>query len=389
MSDSLKIVLILDHFEPGQGGLESWTDGLANWLVRRGHEVQVLCFGGVSKNPAIGLRILDGAGGPLERAATVARALSGLPVDIVHDTGTADCADVFHPQTGSRLINAEYDVAARSAWLRLYSRLSPNFRRWRREMEELERRQFADPSRLIAVSRMVRDQIATRYGLDGARIPVLYNGVDADRFAPDRLLSMRAAARSRWSLDGAIAFLLVGHNFHLKGVGMALRALARLKAEAPGIRLVVAGAGDVPGYSRLARSLDVASHVRFLGRLERIEEAYAAADVALHPTHYDACSLVTLEGLASGLPTITTRTNGAGELIVSDKQGILLESSSDADALARAMKRMLDPDLRRSMGQAARTLALAHGIEENYRAIESFYRQSLARRPAGAERIRY
>ena len=382
MSDSLKIALVLDRFEPGQGGLESWTDGLANWLVRRGHGVYVLCFGGATKNPAIGLRVLDGAGGPLARAATVARELSRLSVDIVHDTGTTDRADVFQPQTGSRLINAELDVAARSAWLRLYSRLSPNFRRWRHEVEALERRQFADPSRLIAISCMVRDQIAARYRLDAARIAVVYNGVDADRFAAKRLATLRAPARSRWSLDGTTVFLVVGHNFHLKGVGTALRALGRLKAETPGIRLIVAGAGDIRGYGRLASRLGVASQVRFLGQLERIEEAYAAADVALHPTHYDACSLATLEGLASGLPTITTRANGAGELIVSGKQGILLDISSDVDALARAMKRMLDPDLRGPMGRAARTLGLAHGIADNYLAIETFYRQLPARRPA-------
>ena len=49
MSDRLRIALVLDRFESSLGGLESWTEGLAHWLVRRGHEVSVICFAGAAK----------------------------------------------------------------------------------------------------------------------------------------------------------------------------------------------------------------------------------------------------------------------------------------------------------------------------------------------------
>jgi UDP-glucose:(heptosyl)LPS alpha-1,3-glucosyltransferase len=383
MSDSLRIALVLDRFEPSLGGLESWTEGLAYWLARKGHEVSVLCFAGAAKDSAVSLRIIDGKGGPLARAAAVAARLSQLSFDIVHDTGTAGQADVFQPQTGSRLVNVEFDLAARRPWPRLRSRLSPAFRRWRREMQILERRQFADPSRLIAVSRMVRDQIAARYGLEPAKIAVIHNGIDTKRFAAGRLASLRAAARAKWSLDDAPTYLLVANNFHLKGVDWALHALARLSDSRPDIRLAIAGAGDLESYGALARRLEIAGQVRFLGKLEHVEEAYAAADVALQPTRYDACSLATLEGLASGLPTITTRQNGAGEFIASGQQGFVLDRSNDVAALAQAMKRLLDPDLRQRMGAAARTLGLKRDIEGNYLAVEGFYRKALQRGSAG------
>ena len=50
----------------------------------------------------------------------------------------------------------------------------------------------------------------------------------------------------------------------------------------------------------------------------------------------------------------------------------MLDHSSDAEALAKAMERLLEPDLRRGMGLAARALALQHDIDDNYRAVESF-----------------
>ncbi len=383
MNNGLRIALVLDRFESGLGGLESWTEGLAHWLARRGHKVSVLCFAGSVQRPDVKMCVVAAEGGPLARAAAIAAHLSPLSFDIVHDTGTADRADVFQPQTGSRLVNAEFDLAARPPWRRLRSRLSPAYRRWRRELGRLERRQFADPSRLIAVSGMVRDQIAARFDLDPAGITVIHNGIDTKQFAADRLASLRAAARAKWTLSEATTFLLVANNFHLKGVATALHALARLSGSRPGIRLAIAGDGDVDTYGGLARRLGVAGQVRFFGKLELIEEAYAAADAALQPTRYDACSLATLEGLASGLPTITTRNNGAGELIASGQEGFLLERSDDPDVLAQAMMRLLDPALRQRMGAAARALGLRHDSEDNYLAVEGFYRRTLQRRRAG------
>lgn len=383
MSQSLRIALVLNRFESGLGGLESWTEALARWLSRRGHRVGILCFGGAANDSALDLHILDGRGGPLARDAAIAARLAQLSFDIVHDTGSGSQADVFQPQTGSRLVNAAFDLAARGPWFRLRSRLSPNYRRWQREMEILERRQFADPLRLIAVSAMVRDQVAARYGLDPAKITIIHNGIDTRRFATDRLALLRDAARTKWQVGEAIAFLLVANNFHLKGVDGALRALARLGAAGSSICLVIAGAGNIGPYETIARRLGIAGLVRFLGKIGPVEEAYAAADVALQPTHYDACSLSTIEGLASGLPTITTRRNGASELIVPGEQGILLDRSDDVAALADAMGRLLNPDLRLRMGVAARSLGQRQDIETNFLAVEDFYRSTLSRRRAG------
>jgi glycosyltransferase involved in cell wall biosynthesis len=153
--------------------------------------------------------------------------------------------------------------------------------------------------------------------------------------------------------------------------------MARLRSILPDAQLAVAGSGDAAPYINLARSLGIAHQIAFLGRVATVEDAYAAADVAIQPTHYDACSLATLEGLACALPTLTTSTNGAGELITSGVEGFVLQHAGDDQSLAAAMAKLHDPALRDRMGVAARKLALAHDLNTNHCRVETFYRQRL------------
>ncbi len=52
-----------------------------------------------------------------------------------------------------------------------------------------------------------------------------------------------------------------------------------------------------------------------MGNVDEIEKYYTASDLYVHPTFYDSCSLVVTEALASGLPVITTRYDGASGVI--------------------------------------------------------------------------
>ncbi len=378
LASFLRVALVLERFDPTLGGLEGWTADYARWLAGRGHAVTIVCTAGVTPSPGVELALAAPAASPLALAESLAARLAGLAVDLVHDTGCGHSADIFQPQTGSRLVNSDRDLAARPwrPWLRAWA--SAGFRRWRREMAVLERRQFQDPSRIIAVSALVRDSIARRYRLLPERMRVIHNGVDTAAFTPANIAGRRAGARAQWGLEGATVFLLVANNFGLKGLGTALHALALLQARLPGAVLAVAGAGDPARYQALAARLGVADRLRLLGRVPDILDAYAAADVALQPTHYDACSLATLEGLACGLPTITTASNGAGELITDGKEGLVLPDSHDPRALATAMLRLAAPACRAMMAAAARKLAEAHDLAANHAQVEAFAMERLA-----------
>jgi UDP-glucose:(heptosyl)LPS alpha-1,3-glucosyltransferase len=90
----------------------------------------------------------------------------------------------------------------------------------------------------------------------------------------------------------------------------------------------------------------------------------------VHPTRWDACSLVTIEGLAAGLPVITTAMNGASELITDGRSGFVLPDPEDVPALAASMRQLLDPGRRRCIGAAARQMAVHHDSRDNFRAVE-------------------
>lgn len=100
-----------------------------------------------------------------------------------------------------------------------------------------------------------------------------------------------------------------------------LRALS--SAERRGLRadLTVAGGGASREFKALAGSLGLAVTSRGAVSDGEMGELYGSSDALIHPTFADHCSLVVLEALASGLPVITTRQNGAAELMESGRQG--------------------------------------------------------------------
>jgi UDP-glucose:(heptosyl)LPS alpha-1,3-glucosyltransferase len=128
----------------------------------------------------------------------------------------------------------------------------------------------------------------------------------------------------------------------------------------------VVGHGRAGPYRRLARRLRISHLVTFIPECGDIASMYAAADAFVHPTWYDPCSLVVLEALASGLPTITTRFNGASEMMADGGAGVVLESPRPVERLTEAMSRLLNVETRRGMALAARRVAENYPQERNF-----------------------
>jgi UDP-glucose:(heptosyl)LPS alpha-1,3-glucosyltransferase len=364
---------VLEAYQPSFGGLESWTAAIAKFLCQRGHQVTIVACSGQDAPDGISVHYVGHAPSFVERAKLISQYLAHSKFDIVHDTGSAFACDVFQPQTGSRLVNSHLDRAALPWRPRLKALLSPKARRWRRDIAALEVVQFKCPDRIIAVSRMVRRQMATRFSIAESRITVIYNGIETAQFEASALVPHRQWARQKFGFGDATIFLLVANNFRLKGVAVAIRAMARLATLLPNAKLAVVGSADPTSYRHQAHLLGVADRVIFVGYCANMAEIYAAADFAIQPSHYDACSLSTLEGLASGLPTITTATNGAGELITPGREGFVLPHSNDAAALAAAMLRVVRECDRANMAIAARELARLHDVARNHQRVEDFY----------------
>ncbi len=385
----MRIGLVLEHFDPHRGGLEHWAWQFGHAMIERGHELHVLAqsYPPADAAPSLRFHRMPGRSSRLKYAAALEQHLATLDLDVVHDTGAGWFCDVYQPHFGSRAALAHRSIDLLSVPFRPLKRLAIRVLPRYRQFAALEARQFVDDGRVfVALSQKVADAFVSYHGVRRSAIRIIPNGVDCDRYSPENRSIHRSTMRQQLGLaPEALLVLMIAHNFRLKGLSSAIQSLAKLHARAPNTHLVVVGGGRPRRYLRLARALGVAPHVTFLGARPDSVPYLAAADVFIHPTYYDACSLVVFEALASGLPVISTRATGVDELMTEGVEGYLVSDPSQTDAMSEHLARLLDPALREEMGLAARRLALQHSFSRNCDAFESLYLEITNRRHRTSE----
>jgi glycosyltransferase involved in cell wall biosynthesis len=230
---------------------------------------------------------------------------------------------------------------ARTLYARAYSMLN----------RSLERGAFRRSRRIVAVSGKVKDELV-HIGVPAASIEVILNGVDTAEFHPG------PSERGRYGLpDGVTMALFAGD---LKSPRKNLETVLAAMTEVPDLHVAVAGRTEGSPYPALARSRGVAERVHFVGFRKDIPALMRSVDLFVFPSRYEACSLVLLEAMASGLPVITARSAGGAELVTPDV-GMVLDDSDDAPALAAALRQLTtDPERRRAMSEAGHRLAACH-----------------------------
>lgn len=307
-------------------------------------------------------------------ARAVERLLAREPYDLVFGLGKTWSHDVM--RLGGGLHRTYLELAHRdklAPWKRPFAGLGPRHRLalW------IEQKAIAKGHcRLfITNAKMVAGDLSARYGVDPARIRTVYNGVDLARFGSRaaRVEGARLRASLGWESQQVVLFL--GTGYGRKGLDLLLDAWPALAAERPEARLMVVGFEAGEGRFRArARALGITDQVRFLGGRKDPENAYAAADLYALPTRYDPFANSTLEALASGLPTITSRTNGGSELIEERVQGSVIDLANRTDAvqaLSRELVHWCQSERLREGRSAARLLAEQHGIDSKMQETES------------------
>jgi glycosyltransferase involved in cell wall biosynthesis len=106
-------------------------------------------------------------------------------------------------------------------------------------------------------------------------------------------------------------------------------------------------------YTGIAEMLGISSRVRFLGNLDMrsLSALYLASDVFVLPTHKDAAAKVIVEAALAAKPIITTDVHSFAGAIVQDRKNGFIISPGDVHGLARSMRMLFDPELRRLMGE--------------------------------------
>jgi glycosyltransferase involved in cell wall biosynthesis len=141
-----------------------------------------------------------------------------------------------------------------------------------------------------------------------------------------------------------------------KNLDTVLHALVQV----PNLHLAVLGNTQGSPYPELAEKLELSTRVHFLGFRRDVAQIMKAVDLFVFPSRYEACTLVLLEALASGLPVITAATAGGAEIVTPDC-GVVLSDSEDVKGLAEALTMLeSNPDQRHQMAGTARAVAEQH-----------------------------
>lgn len=208
--------------------------------------------------------------------------------------------------------------------------------------------------RIITNSAMCKQEVVEHYDVPENDVDVVHNGVDHDRFSPSLRIDLRERSRADLGLaPDDVAVLYLGTGFDRKGLDTLIRALGLLRL--PNARLVVVGSGDTDRFGRLAAESGIAGRTIWCGRSNDVARFYSAADIFALPTRYDPFANSTMEALASGVPVITTRSNGVSE-ILRDGCDAFVIAANDPEALADRLHLLIeDADMRVRIGDAGCT----------------------------------
>ncbi len=201
------------------------------------------------------------------------------------------------------------------------------------------------------------------YGAERERVAVVPPGVDLSMFQP----MDRADARREIGYGNGRLLLFVGRLERLKGVEVAIRALALLRDRRhDDVRLLILGEdsheGDESEKDRLkaiASEVGVRDRVDFIGSVAHHELPYfyAAADVCVMPSYSESFGLVALEAQSCGCPVVASGVSGLRSVVRDEVSGYLIDGHDSAAYAERIGRVLEDRELAEQMGRRGRLLA--------------------------------
>jgi colanic acid/amylovoran biosynthesis glycosyltransferase len=214
------------------------------------------------------------------------------------------------------------------------------------------RRKLADADSVVTVSRYNLRHLQETFGVDAARVRLVYNGLDLDEFG------------YREPLDRPPVIAAVGRLVEKKGFSDLLRAVALLREQGREVRLDLVGTGLLDQVlADQVRGLGLEDAVTMHGALPQSEvrrivqgaAVFAAPCVVAEDGNRDGLPTVVLEAMALGTPCVATPVTGIPEVVADGVTGLLVPER-DPHALADALARVLDsPALSVALAMAART----------------------------------
>ncbi len=215
----------------------------------------------------------------------------------------------------------------------------------------------------IAVAEPQAKHLAAHEGCTAAKVRVIPNGVDVERFRPGE-----PSREFRAELDlpegtpvvGIVAALRPEKNHEL-----FLRAAVRVLDAAPRARFLIVGDGPQrEELESLAQSLNVAHAVRFLGMRKDVPELLSLIDVLALTSHIEANPVSILEAMAAGKPVVATRVGSVDRAVQEGRTGYIVSPGNEEELASRLIKLLGSRAEASTMGRAGRQFVVEHASIE-------------------------
>ena len=343
------------------GGGERHLVDLSHGLVDLGHEVYAASVPGSPLWTALSF-LPDEATLALSRrsyAKNVASLVSFIRahgIEIVH----AHAARDYH------LAALAVRLASRSRLVLTRHTLFP--------LKRINKPVLSSVSRVIAVSQAVAESLRQNGVIESSKITVIHNGIDLDRFAK----SVSSVS------DSPDVVGTVGHLAPIKGHDVFVRAAALVSAQRKNVQFTVIGEDKSPQMDhrreleKLIAELGLDGIVEMPGWRDDVNAALSSLTLFVSAARSEPFGLAIVEAMAASLPIIATASEGALE-IIEDRVSGKLVPPDNAEALAHAIKELLDDPTERSRlaHNAQRIARERYSLERMVRDTERVYREAL------------
>ncbi len=381
---ALKIAVVSESVSSARGGAETSTSQFVQHLLDQGVNVDLYTRTQPEPCDRLTVHTIETGGGlkalrTLRFSSKVDQLLARRRYDVVHAITPCLAADVYEPRGGTMPETVQRNLALRQfSASRALKRIANHLNLKQRAMLRLERQLVCRkrPPVVVAISEYVRRQLTHHYRLSADSIRMIFNGVDYQPCSDEQRQFDRAAVRELYGVaEDQVLALVIAHNFKLKGVAPWLAALRLLRRRhGDKFKSIIIGKASARPYVRLAHSLAVSNLAMFVGPTQRTREFLHAADVLVHPTYYDPCSRVVLEAMLCGVPPVTTRFNGAAEVITDGVTGKIIASPEDIEDLARAVEDAAAPEIRSQLERTQEDLVERLSMKRHAVEVIDLYR---------------
>ena len=197
--------------------------------------------------------------------------------------------------------------------------------------------------RLIVCSEFMKGEAIRLFNCPWDKIDVVFNGVNAERFQFEWDEAERQKLRMQYAKPDEKIVIYVGRFVREKGIQVLLNAVHAVLADQPKTKFLIVGGGQRERFEKFVDWAGLNESVIFAGfRANRaLHELYRCADVAVFPSLYEPFGIVALEGMAAGIPVVSSDAGGLKEIVLHEKTG-LTSFANDPSSLAWAIREALN-----------------------------------------------